>query len=265
MKIVINFHLFRRVICVIALLLLSAGCLRQNKALGEREFSLFTTGQERSIGQQTSEEVEKEYKLSANAAYFQKVQEIGTQLSNKAPRTSELEGYKFKVLGATMVNAFAAPGGYIYVTEGLMNLKPSDDELAFVLGHEIAHVEARHSMKQLQRQLGFNVLTQALSLSEKTKGLGQVSGIGGGLLSLSYSRDQELQADELGIELANAVGYAPQGMLGFFDRMMELEKKAGGSATPSWLRTHPLTESRIEAAKVHIRQLESGKRKNRFL
>lgn len=244
----------------------SAGCLQRNKALGQREFVLLSAGQERSLGKSTAHEVEQKYKLSKNRAHLTRVERIGNELAVYAPRNRELKGYVFHVLKTKAVNAFAAPGGFIYVTEGLLNkLQPTDDELACVLGHEIGHVEARHSVKQMQVKSGLAVLREALSVSKETKAVGKVVGVGGGLLSLRYSRGQERQADELGVELAAAAGYDPRAMLGFFRKLRALEKKQGGSAVPAFLRTHPLTADRIKFMDRHLRRLESGRRRNRFL
>lgn len=162
--------------------------------------------------------------------------------------------YTLSVLGSDVINAFAAPGGYIFITTGLLHYIGDDtDALANVLGHEVAHVEHKHGMNALTRQVGLGVLLQ-LILGDSDQVVRDVVAIALELTRLGWSREQEYESDDRGQRLAAAAGYDPMGMVRFFKVLQELQ----GDEIPflEFLGTHPLTSNRIERA--HARALALG-------
>ncbi len=200
------------------------------------------------IGKEVSLEVEKAYKLDPNPAHQQRVQLIGQRLVTVAK--VEPYEYTFKVLDSDEINAFALPGGPIYVMRGLLELVESDDELACVLGHELAHINRRHAAKQVTRGTWASILI-ALGTRGKMRDIAEISAA---LLQLKYSRNQEYEADRLGIEYAYQAGYDPQGLIHFFQKL-QAKQKEGDKGILANLRTHPLTENRIQRAMQHIEKI----------
>jgi len=184
---------------------------------------------------------------------FQRVTAIGERLAKVSDR-QDLP-YRFGVIRGKEWNAFALPGGTIYVYSGLAE-NATDDELAAVLGHEIGHVAARHAAKHLQADLGFAVL---LRLAQAT-GVGPESAqIANSLYALfrnGYSRQDELQADRLGIRYAYEAGFDPNGMVSFFEKMLAKQPEDPLEQALIWQRTHPLTSERIAKAKAEIARIK---------
>jgi predicted Zn-dependent protease len=158
--------------------------------------------------------------------------------------------WTFRVLDSSMVNAFAIPGGYIYVTRGLLGHMNSEAELAGVLGHEVGHVTGRHAAEAQRRAMfaSAGILLGAV-VSEQFVDYGLRSGLAQaavGLTLLRYSRSQELESDERGIGYAVAAGYNPSGIGAFFATLQALEQQRGGRGVPGWASTHPEVDDRIE-------------------
>ncbi|MGD8329157.1 MAG: M48 family metalloprotease [Acidobacteriota bacterium] len=158
--------------------------------------------------------------------------------------------WTFRVLDSSAVNAFAIPGGYVYVTRGLLAYMNSEAELAGVLGHEAAHVTGRHAAEQQRRATLANVgLLLGSVVSEDFATYGLQTGLAQTALSLTllkYSRGQELESDEKGIGYAVAAGYDPSGIGSFFATLQALERERGGRGVPGWASTHPQIDDRIE-------------------
>ncbi|HEX8907544.1 MAG TPA: M48 family metalloprotease, partial [Longimicrobiaceae bacterium] len=180
-----------------ALALLAAGSCARNPVTGHRELALISEAQEIQMGQQGAQEVAQTLGLLPDQALQDYVQRIGAALAAKSERPN-LQ-WTFRAVDDPSPNAFALPGGYIFVTRGILNLMDSEAELAGVLGHEIGHVTARHTVQQLSRQqlaqLGLGI---GSILSPTVAQLGNALGSGLQLLFLKYGRDDERQADELG-------------------------------------------------------------------
>lgn len=152
--------------------------------------------------------------------------------------------YRFSVIQTDLVNAFAAPYGHIYVTSGFLDFAETEDEVGMVLAHEVGHIVHRDSIHQFKNSLLWGVLAQVISGESETAG--DIAGIGLGLLSLQYSREDEYEADDVGTEVSYAVGYDPHEGLDFFDRLMtEIEKRRPGR-WEVYFMTHPRTEDRIK-------------------
>ncbi len=173
--------------------------------------------------------------------------------------------FNFTVLNSPVPNAFAVPGGYIYITRGLLTLMNSEAELAAVLGHEIAHVTADHSRSRQNRGLLTQLGVLAAGVLTGSGTAAQAAGTIGQSLLLGYSRGQEHEADDIGIRYAAAAGFNADAAASIFtqlDRATQLEAQVQGRADqrslPSWARTHPVNEERVRRARALGSQLQPG-------
>lgn len=241
----------RRFGMLAALLLWAAaqsGCAT-NPVTGQRQISLVSSEQELSIGQEGYKAVIQEYGSYEDAALAQFVDRVG----QKDGHVSHLPDLKwhFTVLDDPTVNAFAMPGGYIYVTRGILAHLNSEAQLAGVLGHECGHVTARHSAQQITKQelygLGLGVAGLFSTTLRQYSGLAQQ---GLQLLFLSYSRENENQADDLGVQYSTKAGYDPRDIPRTYVMLGRISA-ASGQRLPSFLSTHPDPGNR----EVHTTQL----------
>jgi predicted Zn-dependent protease len=241
----------KRTALVLIVIFLGALSCAVNPVTGKRELSLISEGEEVALGKQSDLEVRGQYGVYDDASVNRYVQSVGTTL---APYTQRPQlSYQFAVLDTPVVNAFALPGGYIYVTRGLLALMSSEAELAVVLGHEMGHVNARHSVRRMSEMMLVQAgLAVGSALSEIFGKVSGVAGVGVQLLFLKYSRDDERQADALGVEYARRGAYNPAEMVAFFGSLQKLGDLSGGRALPGFLSTHPLTGERIQNVKLML-------------
>ncbi len=221
-----------------------------NPATGERQLILISEGSEIALGRQGAQQVDASIGLYDDADLQSYVSEIGLALAARSERPDL--PWSFKVADDPVVNAFALPGGFIYVTRGILAYFNSEAELAAVLGHEIGHVTARHSAEQLSRaqmaQLGLglgSVFVPEIAAASDYLGLGL------GLMFLKFGRDDERQADDLGLRYMMRGNYEPDEMADVFNMLGRVTASAGGSSIPAWLSTHPdpgEREARISSA-----------------
>lgn len=255
------------VLSVLALGLLSAGC-STNPATGREDVVFMSQADEKKIGDENHPKILKQFGGAYNDPALQSyVNSLGQTLA----ATSELPNVRwtFTLLDSDVTNAFALPGGYVYVTRGLLSLAENEAQLAAVIGHEIGHVTARHgAQRQAQGTLagigvvGAQILGTIFGGAQVGRAAGQVAGLGAQSYVASYSRSQEYQADTLGIRYSGRVGFEPDGMAGFLAKLnseKQLIAKLRGQAPrgSSYLDTHPPTEERVArarnlAGKVHI-------------
>ncbi|QER41816.1 M48 family metalloprotease [Thermodesulfobacterium sp. TA1] len=182
------------------------------------------------------------------------VQDYISKIGNKLAKFSERKvPYTFYVVNSDIVNAFALPGGPVVITRGLLLNLDKESQLAGVIGHEIGHINAKHHVKMLEKQLALNLLLQIGSLlapeSLTGEALLQLGAVSASLLQLKFSRDQEREADRYGFLFTYQAGYSPQGMIEVFEKFKAMEKER----PPEWLSTHPLPETRIREAKEYIK------------
>jgi predicted Zn-dependent protease len=238
-----------------------AACSRVvNPATGEAQYTTLSPSEERQIGAQQHPQILQEfggaYDDPALQAY---VEQVGGRLGV----ASDLPEYEFTftVLNSDVVNAFALPGGYVYVSRGLLALAENEAELAGVLGHEIGHVTGRHAAQRQTRATGAGILATLGTIGAAILGgqaagelAQQVAGAGAQAYVAGYSRDQELEADTLGIRYMAEAGYDPQAMATFLRKLDEqsaLERRLQGEEGdpgPSWFATHPRTLDRVQRA-----------------
>jgi len=224
--------------------LMAASCA-MNPVTGERELALVSEAQEIQMGRQGSAEVIGAIGLVQDAALQSYVNRIGQRMAASSERPQL--AWEFHVLDDASVNAFAMPGGYIFVTRGLLTHMTNEAQLASVVGHEIAHVTARHSVHQMSRQqLASLGLGLGSVLSPTIAEYGQVASLGLGLLFLRYGRDHEVQADQLGFGYALADGYDTREMASVFEMLRRDAQLAGVGRLPEWQSSHPDPGNRIQ-------------------
>ena len=222
-------------LCALAGLL--AGCAT-NPATGEKQFSLISEGQEIQMGLENDTAVVASMGLDPDSGRQRYVRELGLRLARVSERPNL--PWTFRVIDDPVVNAFAIPGGHIYVTRGILAHLSNEAELASVIGHEIGHVTARHSVTQMsQQQLAQLGLVVGVALKP---GLARYAGIavqGLQILFLKYSRDDESQADQLGLRYMRRGGYDVHRMPDVFTLLDRVSQAGGAGRVPDWLSTHP--------------------------
>lgn len=219
-----------------------------NPVTGKKEIMLISENMEIQMGKEIDQALRVEYGLYNNPRLRAYVKQIGQDL---VPYTHRPQlKYHFEILDTAVENAFAAPGGYIYITRGLLAMLNSEAEIATVLGHELGHVNARHSARQMTRSILITLgIALAGELSEDIRKIAPVSMVAAQLLFLKYSRSDEYQADKLGIEYSLKGGYSAGEMVNFFSSLQRLTETQGGARLPNFLSTHPLTPRRIQRVK----------------
>lgn len=220
-----------------------------------------TTEREIALGRSAAQQVETEMGLVRDPELVAYVRALGARLAALSPRKDL--GYDFNVVDMAEANAFALPGGHIYVSRGLLAISNSEDELANVIGHEIGHVAARHHARQQERQQQVGVAAilgtlaaAALGGAEAAQSVGQLGQIAGAGYLAAHSRDQEREADEIGQALSASAGWNPSGMAEFLATLeRETTLALGKKRQPSFLDTHPATPERVESAWARARTL----------
>ena len=216
-------------------------------------FRLFKIGEKKEIrmGQDIAAELDKEYGTEENA----RITEIGKKLAAVSDRPKL--PYTFKVLNMPDPNAFACPGGAIFITKPLLDKIKSDDELASILAHEVAHAARRHSMKEYEKATSAALL---INIGMAAFGAGSsantVVGVGFNLIQNGRSRSDENNADEYGVRYADKAGFDPNAFVTMFETLKSL---SNGKEPPKLLSTHPPTKDRIENVKKIMTKLEQEK------
>ena len=228
-----------------------AGCVT-SPATGKKMLVVISREQEIAIGEQAAPQFEKEFGgRVANARLQKYVAEVGSRLAAVCEREMP---YRFALLSSDVPNAFALPGGKIYLTAGLMRRMSNERQLAAVLGHETGHVADLHNVRALQRQMGAALLADLVGAIVEGKG-GQAAEaaakIAAGVANLHYSREDEYTADELGIRYMTRAGYNPWGMVELLTTLSRLSQSEPGDFGEMF-QTHPLTSKRIERARSII-------------
>ena len=209
--------------------------------------------QEIQIGREVESQLKSKPGFVSDPAETKHVTEIGLRLAHVSERPNL--PWTYHILNDTQVNALAAPGGFIFVTSGLLKFVKSDNELAFVLGHETTHVAHRHAVdlaqKDMELQFGALLIAQLLFGGNLTAV--QLSQLGRSLIDAKYSREKEAEADHYGVIFARKAGFDPTASVTFMERLQNFE--GGSSSGIPWLASHPDTPSRVAALREELRQM----------
>ncbi|MFQ5532380.1 MAG: M48 family metalloprotease [Candidatus Methylomirabilales bacterium] len=217
-------------------------------------FSIISAEKEEAIGKRAHKEILRNFGYYKDAALQAYVTQVGERVLQKAE--SSPFKFQFTVVNHPMVNAFAVPGGFVYVTRGMLAELNSEAELATVLGHEIAHVTSHHSAEQMTRALGAQILGLGLAVlspggRENAAGWAALSGEIANQILLGYGREAELESDQKGLRWAVKAGYDPRGMISFF-RTLQIRYRLSGIGYHALRSTHPQTLERIDRSRVMI-------------
>jgi len=263
---------------LLAIIALLAGCAR-NPVTGATDFVLMSEDQELALGRQTSIQVAKQYRRYDDPALQRYVAAVGRRLAAHSHRSGLV--YRFTVLDSPDVNAFALPGGYIYIFRGLLAYLNSEAQLASILGHEIGHVTARHAVRQYTARQAAGIgltLGRILVPQLRNAGAENLYQLLGGALISGYGREHELEADRLGAEYMARSGYDPRAMIEVLEVLKDQEGFAAARARAEGRRprayhglfaTHPNNDTRLrkviaEARALGVRGPRRGDR-NAFL
>jgi len=216
--------------------------------------------QEIQMGQDYSQQINAQLPIISDPEINRYVNVLGDQIASRTSR-ADLP-WRFYVVDSREVNAFAVPGGYVYVNRGLIERTSKMDELAGVLGHEIGHVVRRHSIQQMEKAQGANVgVTLACILTSICNSQVAQAGINiaGGAIFARFSRQDELEADQEAVANTVRAGINPEGIVTMFQKLID-ERKTRPSAVEGWFATHPMEEDRIQAAEATINSIPASQR-----
>lgn len=236
---------------LVLLTILIIGCVTTGPG-GKKSFILIPTSVEVDIGREVANEVESTEKLLNNSQIQNYVNTVGQKIVKVCDR-KDIK-YTFKVLDNEEINAFACPGGFIYIYTGLLKTMDNEAQLAAVLGHEIGHVVARHSIKRLQAVYGY-VIVMEVALGDRMSNTAlQMVDAATGLILQGYGRENEYEADNYGILYEKKAGYNPKGMIQLFGKFKAME-----GSPPSFfekmLASHPPARDRINKGNKQIQQI----------
>jgi predicted Zn-dependent protease len=244
---------------ILLLLIALVSACATNPVTGEREFTLMSESQEIALGRESDAQVRAEMGVYNDPELATYVSDIGLRLAKLSERPNL--PWQFTVVDQPAINAFALPGGFIYITRGILPFLDNEAELAGVLGHEIGHVTARHSVRQYTRTIGGVAALGALGIFvPAARPFSQISEQALGLLFLKYGRSDELQADRLGARYEATGGWDPAGVPGMLSTLGLLDEASGDrKGIPNWLSTHPEPLARVAEIKPVVSQLKAGR------
>ena len=205
-----------------------------------------STQQEVQMGQQEAQQVNAQLPMVQDAVINSYVNSLGNRIAKLTSR-GDLQ-WQFQVVNSDVVNAFALPGGFVYVNRGVLERASNMSEVAGVIGHEIEHVVRRHSVKQMEQaqgaDVGVGILCALTGVCQS--GLAQAAiQVGGTAVFAKFSRADEVQADEGGFNNVMRAGISPRGMYTFFQKLLAEEQQSGGGNAAAWFSDHPGTQDRI--------------------
>ena len=214
---------------------------------GRKQFNIVSDDQAASMGVEAFSSIKKQEKISTDPAMNARIQRIGKRIAAAVGRDLPNAQWEFVVFESDQINAFALPGGKVGVYTALIKLADSDDEIAVVMGHEVAHVSSRHGSERQSQAMLVGLGGAALAIGTEKDKNQQYYMLAYGLTStlgtLKYSRDHEREADAVGLQFAARAGYDPRAAASFWRKMAAKET---GGRPPAWLSTHPPSEERIE-------------------
>ncbi len=229
------------------------------KALSD--LNIFTDAEELQFGKAYVAEHEKKVKLYTDPVVTNYINALGQSLVRHSKRSNIR--YTFKVVDKKGVNAYAVPGGFIYLHLDLIRMAKTESELAFVLGHEIGHIVGRHSMKRLTKVYGIEIIKRIILDKESSEAEKLIAEILAAGLLFRYSRDNERESDFYGVQNIYDAGISPEGATDFFKTLQNLQKREP-STLEKLISTHPVHNERITNVRSHIKNLppKSGLRRD---
>ncbi|HUP88766.1 MAG TPA: M48 family metalloprotease [Longimicrobiales bacterium] len=238
---------------VLGVALLAAACAT-NPVTGKKQLSFMSEDQEIRLGQELDAEVRREMGVYEDSKLQQYVEDVGLRLAKQSQRPNL--PWHFTIVDSPAINAFALPGGYIYITRGIMPFLDNEAQLAGVLGHEIGHVTARHAAQQYTRAsaTSIGVLIGSIFVPGVAP-FRDLAQTGLGVAFLKFSRNDELQADALGAEYAAAGGWDPAQVPAFLTTLSRVDELSDHSGTPNWLATHPQPENRVARVTTTVQKV----------
>ncbi|MCG2713834.1 MAG: Maf and M48 domain-containing protein [Candidatus Omnitrophica bacterium] len=241
-----------RLFSLIFIFFIISGCSTEyNLVTKQEEKYYYSTDKEVQMGQSVNRQVQKEYKFSSDPLQLKRVEDIGKKIAAVSDR-KEID-YHFQVLDDDQINAVSLPGGYVYVNSGLLDKATTDDELACILGHEVGHIVARHSIKKLQAMQGYSVLRLLVAVAPGTGEVGNAADIAFTQFLLGYSREDELLADQLGARYALLAGYDGHGMISFLIKLQDINRRSP-LTEKNYFKTHPYAPDRIRVVKQELNE-----------
>lgn len=221
---------------------------------GEKSLILIPTSYELQIGAGMAQQVAETEKSLPDPQWQEYINEVGQKIVAVCDRT-DIE-YHFTVIESDQINAFAAPGGYVYFYTGLLRIMDNESELVAVMAHEISHVVARHGIKRLQTAMGAQLAYQLVFGGDnKSEALNAAVTLGLGLAFAGYSRDAEREADRYGIVYMEKAGYDPHGAETMFQKLMAAGDAGSESVFEKLARSHPESQERIDNARTQIAEM----------
>jgi predicted Zn-dependent protease len=240
---------FNLIISFVLISILLIGCAR-NPVTGKKQLVFMSEAQEIAMGKESDPQIVAFFGLYDDPQLQKFITDKGLEMAAISHRPKL--NYEFKVVDSPVINAFAVPGGYVYFTRGIMAHFNNEAEFAGVLGHEIGHITARHSVIQQRNQLlgQLGIIAGVILVPELSQFVEPMSQ-GMQLALLSFGRDAERQSDKLGVEYSSKIGYDATEMAGFFETLERQQAKSGGGDIPDFLSTHPSPEERnVSVAKM---------------
>jgi len=234
-------------ILICGLIILSGCTTIYNSATGQRETLFIDTKTEVSLGSDIAKEIRREKKIVNDPRMQERLEIVAKKIATVSDRQDL--NYHFNIINEKEFNAFAIPGGNVYINRGLMEAA-NDDELAAVVGHEVGHIAARHSVKRLQAVLGYQLLSSIALGTSGQEHVFQAVDVVFNVVALGYGRKDEFLADKLGVKYSKAAGFNPRGMVTFFQKLKQESKNSGPSLV--FLNSHPPIDERIKQAQREI-------------
>lgn len=226
------------------------GSSELNPVTGENQYISLTVDQEIALGLQSAPTMIREYGgLYQDTDLQNQIQRIGNRLVQDSIAGTTPWQFEFYVLDSDVVNAFALPGGPVFITTGLLFQLETEDAAAGVLAHEIVHVLARHSAQRIAKSDLTNGMIGAVGVASGDRGTAQAAAVIGNLVNMQYGRDDEIESDTLGVCLMISAGYDSNAMV----EVMEVLAQASGGRQPEFFSTHPNPDNRVEKIEDAIR------------
>ena len=225
----------------------------ENPYTGETQYVDLTADEERALGAQSTPMMLDEYGgLHRDEAAQSLLRQVGQRLVQNSVASTAPYDFQFYLLAdESTVNAFALPGGPVFMTYGLFARLQTEDQLAGVLAHEIGHVIGRHSAQQMAKQGFTNTLLTGVAIGSESAGATQAAAVMANLVNMKYGRGDELESDYLGVKIMHDAGYDPEALIGVMEILAEA---SGPNRVPEFQSTHPNPENRIEKIREAIEE-----------